>query len=504
QTIRMELSGASLSFVLLISVYVIIVSLLSRKLLASCKKRRPPGPWSLPLIGNLHQILTTKLPVVLRDLAEKHGPVMYLRLGQIDAVVVSSPAAAQEVLRDKDLTFASRPSILVTEITLYGNLDVAFAPYGAYWRTLRKICTVELLSDRKVRQFSPERDSETMSLVRNVGEAGRGGKPFNLGRLLVACSYSVTSKTAFGDKCSSELQQQFVSAMDAGLKLSAGLCVGDVFPSLWFVDVLTGLRGRLWRARRQQEKVLDNIISQSEMRPGDHLLSVLLRIRDEGELDFPMELDNIKAIIMDMFTAGTETTSSAAEWVMSELMRNPEVMTMAQDEVRRTFNDKSPQDHDGHVAELHYTKMVIMESMRLNPVVPLLLPRVCRETCDVGGFEVTKGTRVMVNTWALGRNPEHWHEPEEFRPERFKNGAATYKGSRFDYLPFGSGRRNCPGDNYGVAVLELIVARLLYYFDWSLPAGVKPSELDMEMIATVSSRRKNQLHIVATPYEPAI
>ncbi|KAF7013144.1 hypothetical protein CFC21_027262 [Triticum aestivum] len=499
----MELSGATLVLISLISV-VILVSLISRKLAPSSMKRQPPGPWCLPVIGNLHQILTSKLPVVLRDLAKKHGPVMYLRLGQVDAIVISSRWAAEEVLREKDLSMASRPTLMISEIMLYRNLDIAFAPYGAYWRTLQKICTVELLSERKVRQFSPVRDNETMSLVRNVRDAMQPDKPLNLAKLLISCSNSITGKTSFGEMCSSELQEQFLTAMDVGLKLSAGLCVGDLFPSLWFVDVVTGLRGQLWSARRQLDKVLDKIISQSEMRRGDHLPSVLLRIRDEGGLDLPMGLDNVKAIIMDMFTAGTETTSSASEWVMSELMRNPDVMTKAQAEVRRTFDNKSPQDHEGHVAELHYTKMVIKESMRLNPVVPLLVPRVCRETCDIGGFEVMEGTRVMVNTWALGRNPEYWHEPEEFRPERFEDGTATYKGSRLDYLPFGSGRRNCPGDTFGMAVLELMVARLLYYFDWSLPVGVKPSELDMEMEVAATSKRKNQLHLVATPYKACV
>ncbi|XP_020188274.1 cytochrome P450 99A2 [Aegilops tauschii subsp. strangulata] len=500
----MELTGATLFIVSLASV-VILASFLSRKLAPSSKSRRPPGPRRLPLIGNLHQIVGAQPPVVLRDLAKKHGPVMYLRLGQVDTVVVSSRSAAEELLREKDLSFASRPNLLVAEISFYGNIDIAMTPYSAYWRTLRKICTVELLSERKVRQFSPVRDSETMSLVRNVREyaAASGGNPFNLGSLLISCSNSVTGKAVFGEKCSPELQEQFLSAMDVVLKLSGALCIGDLFPSLWFVDVLTGLRGRVWRARRQQDKALDKMISQSEskMRRGDHLLGVLLRIKDEGELDFPMEMDNVKAIIMDMFTAGTETTSSAAEWAMSELMRNPEVMAKAQAEVRRTFDDKNPQDHEEHIAELHYTKMVIKEAMRLYPVVPMLIPHVCRETCDLGGFEVTKGTRVMVNTWAFGRNPEYWHEPEEFKPERFEDGTATYKGSRFDYLPFGSGRRNCPGDNFGLAVLHLMVARLLYYFDWSLPAGVKPSELDMEMRVGMTLRRKNQLHLVATPYK---
>ena len=106
-----------------------------------------------------------------------------------------------------------------------------------------------------------------------------------------------------------------------------------------------------------------------------------------------------------MFTAGTETTSSAAEWIMSELMKNPDVMAKAQAEVRRVFNNVSPQDHEAKMDELHYIKMVIKEGMRLNPVVPLLLPRLCRETCEVGGFQVMKGTRVMINAWAMARSP---------------------------------------------------------------------------------------------------
>ena len=206
--------------------------------------------------------------------------------------------------------------------------------------------------------------------------------------------------------------------------------------------------------------------------------------------------------IQDLFTAGTETTSSTAEWIMSELMKNPAAMAKAQAEVRRTFDNKSPQDHEGQMDKLSYTKMVIKEGLRLHPPVPLLLPRVCRETCDVGGYEVAAGSRVMVNAWAIGRSPEHWRDaPEEFRPERFRDSVADYNGTQYEYLPFGSGRRMCPGGNFGLAALDLIVARLLYYFDWSLPAGVRPDELDMDMIVTATSRRRNQLHLVPSLYK---
>ncbi|XP_044969120.1 cytochrome P450 99A2-like [Hordeum vulgare subsp. vulgare] len=497
----MEQSAATLMLLTLASL-VVLASVLSRK---PKNHRRPPGPWRLPLIGSLHHVLTSQPQVALRDLAKKHGPVMYLRFGQMDTVVVSSPAAAQEVLRDKDLSFASRPNILVSEIFCYGGRNVILAPYGPYWRMTRKLCTVELLSERKVRQFAPFRDSETMSLVENIRAAGQGGASLNLGKLLISCTNTITAKATFGQVCDEELQDRFMAVTGLAIKASGGSSVGDLVPSLWFVDALTGLRGRLWRARRQLDAILDKIIADErrEGRRGDHLLGVLLRIKDEGNLEFPIDMTNIKAIILDMFTAGTETTSAVAEWVMAELIRNPKVMAKAQAEVRRTLDTKNPIDHEEYIDDLHYTKMVIKETMRLNPVVPLLVPHLCQETCDVGGFEVKEGTRVLVNAWAMARSPEYWENAEEFMPERFEDGTATYKGSRFEYLPFGTGRRKCPGDTFGLATLELAVTRLLYYFDWSLPAGTRVDELDMETSVGIATRRKNQLHLVATPYKCA-
>uniref|UniRef100_R7WBG7 Cytochrome P450 99A2 n=1 Tax=Aegilops tauschii TaxID=37682 RepID=R7WBG7_AEGTA len=433
----MELTAGAPLFLSLVSP-TDLLSLLGRQSTAA----RPPGPWSLPFIGSLHHLLTPLPHVALRDLAKKHGPVMYLRLGQVDAVVISSPAAAQEVLRDKDINFASRPSILASQICLYGNLDVAFAPYGAYWRTMRRLCTTELLSARKVI-----------------------------------------------------------------LRSSGGLCVGDLFPSLSFVAVVSGMKRRLWRARRQLDTVLDKIIAECEARleenkTGDDedLLRVLLRIRDEGQLEVPMGTTNIKAVIADMFAGGTETTASTTEWVMSELIRNRGAMAKAQKEVRCAFNHKNPEDHEAHMEELCYTKMVVKEAMRLHPVVPLLLPRVCRETCDVHGHRVEEGTRVFVNAWAMARSPEYWEDAEEFRPERFEDNAADYKGTQLEYLPFGSGRRMCPGNIFALALVELVVARLLYYFDWSLPAGMRPDELDMDTVVGLTAKRSNHLLLVASPY----
>jgi cytochrome P450 len=308
-----QISGTSALTVLLflVPLLLILLSSLTLRSNSSSKKRRPPGPWSFPLVGSIHHMATSQPQAALRDLAARHGPVMLLRLGQVDTVVVSSPAAAQEVLQRNDLSFASRPSLVSSEIFCYGNLDLAFAPYGDYWRELRKLCVVELLSARKVRQLAPVRDGETMSLVAQIRAAANAGDKeaaVNLGGMLVSCTNSITGLATFGDGCSAERKEQFLSAVAVALSHSLGFCVSDLFPSLGFVDVLTGTRRRLWRAHRQLDELFDKIIDECEARwkrkdesaaAGDNnLLSIMLRVRDNHELAFPFGNANIKAIIV--------------------------------------------------------------------------------------------------------------------------------------------------------------------------------------------------------------
>jgi cytochrome P450 len=311
----MEISGLALVFLFLFSLLILVSSFRQRSR-ANSKKRRPPGPWAIPFVGSIHHMITSQPQAALRDLAEKHGPVMYLQLGQIDTVVVSSPDAAQEVLQTNDVTFASRPALIAPAIICYGSLDLAFSPYGDYWRALRKLCVLKLLSTSKVRQLAPIRDNETMSLVTEIhaAAAAAGGKAdVNIGKMLVSCTNTITGLATFGDVCSQERKEQFHAAVAVVLSHSFGFCLSDVFPSLRFVDVITGMRRRMWRAHRQLDELFDKIIEECEVRRKerivenggedaaageDNLLSIMLRVRDQEELEFPFKNANIKAIIM--------------------------------------------------------------------------------------------------------------------------------------------------------------------------------------------------------------
>ena len=179
---------------------------------------------------------------------------------------------------------------------------------------------------------------------------------------------------------------------------------------------------------------------------------------------------------------------------MTELMRYPATMAKAQAEVREAFKGKTRITEDDLAgAELIYLKLVIKEALRMHCPLPLLLPRQCRETCQVMGYDIPKGTSVFINVWAICRDAKYWEDAEEFKPERFEDTNLDYKGTCYEYLPFGSGRRMCPGANLGVANMELALASLLYHFDWKLPSGEEPKDVDVWEAAGLVGKKNTGL-----------
>ncbi|XVE50376.1 hypothetical protein DITRI_Ditri01bG0157800 [Diplodiscus trichospermus] len=463
-----------------------------------------PGPWKLPLIGNLHQLAVSGLPHrTLRDLARKHGPIMHLQLGEISTVVVSSPDIAKEIMKTHDIIFAYRPPLVVPRTNTYNYTNIGFAPYGNYWKQLRKICLSELLSAARVRSFQSIREDEVLNLIETI--QANDGLPVNLSEKVSSVTYTVTARAAFGKKCKD--QEAFISAISELSKLHSGFFIGEFFPSVGFLYLVSGLKHKAEKIHQELDRILTDIMNDhSESRERakgrndevkEDLVDVLTRLQENGE--FPLTDSNIKAIILDVFSGGSETSSTTVEWAMSEMIKNPRVMREAQTEVRRVFEGKGSVNETG-IRELKYLKLVIKETLRLHPIVPLLLPRECSKNCEVSGFEIPSKTRVIVNAWAIGRDPNHWPEAEKFYPERFLNSSIDFMGTNFEFIPFGAGRRICPGILFALPNVELPLAQLLFHFDWKLPNGMKQEDLDMTEVFGLAVRRKNELLLVPTPY----
>ncbi|XP_058788018.1 cytochrome P450 71D9-like [Vicia villosa] len=468
----------------------------------------PRGPRKLPIIGNIHNLLSSHPHRKLRDLANKYGPVMHLQLGEISTIVISSPEFAKEVMKTHDINFATRPRLLATDIMAYNSTNIAFAPYGNYWRQLRKICTLELLSLKRVNSYQPIREDVLSNLVKWI--ASQNGSPINLTEAVISSIYTIVSRSAFGIKCKG--QEKFIAVVKESIKVAAGFDLGDLFPSAKWLQHITGLRPKLERFHRQTDEVLENIINEhkearyakakdDEGEVEEDLVDVLLKYEDGSDMDFSLTKNNIKAIIQDMFGAGGETSASAIDWAMAEMIRDPRIMKKAQDEVREVFKTKGRVD-ENHINELNYLKSVVKETLRLHPPVPLLLPRECGQTCQINGYHIPSKSKVIVNAWAIARDPNYWTEPERFYPERFIDSAIDNKGSNFEYIPFGAGRRICPGITFGLRNIELALAMLLYHFDWKLPSGTKSEELDMTEQFGVTVRRKDDLLVLPFVYHP--
>ncbi|KAJ1696593.1 hypothetical protein LUZ63_005105 [Rhynchospora breviuscula] len=486
-------------------IFSVIVPLLSTFLLkhrtASKYLRLPPGPSPLPIIGNLHCLIGSPLHHAIRDLSQQYGPLLLLQLGETPTVIASSIEATREILKIHDINFASRPISPTVRILSGGGKGIAFTTYGEHWRHVRKICAVELFSNKRVQSLRSIREEEVNNLTQSISISASSGELINLQKVLTTLANDITVKTIIGSKCKDA--DVFLKELDKMLELASGFSLVDLYPSSRLLRLISTGLDEAKRCHERLHRFLDGIIEQKREREatlGDGIsedfLSVLLRIHDKDTEQISLDINSVKTIISDLFSGGSETAATTVEWAMAELMRNPKVMKEAQSEVRELLRGCTSVT-DSDLVKLNYLHLVIKEILRLHPPAPLLLPRQCRETCRVLGYDIPKGATVLVNVWAIGRDPKYWKDSEEFRPERFINSNIDFKGTDFEFLPFGSGRRMCPGMSLGIANVELALASLLYHFNWKLPNDITPEEVDMSETLGITARRKAPLWLHA-------
>ncbi|XP_020252854.1 cytochrome P450 71A1-like [Asparagus officinalis] len=468
------------------------------------KCRSPPGPPPLPVIGNLHQ-LSLLLHQSLYRLSKIHGPIFKLSLGRVPVLVISSPSLAKQVLKTHDLAFCSRASTVSFKEYTYDGCDVAGAPYGDSWRNIRKIFVLNLLSSKKLTSFRPVQEEEIEGMISSIRTRSDTNATVNITEFVVRLANNITFRVAFGYRSEGEYgeKSRFQRLLESGNDTVASFYVGDYFPGLGWLDKMTGKLGKMKRNARDLDEFYQEVID-AHMKDGrkedgkEDIVDVLLRLREEGQLT----MDHIKGALMNIFVGGTDTSSASIAWAMAELARKPNVMKKAQEEVRKAASKKGRVE-ENDLAQLQYIKCVVNETLRLHPPLPLLVPRETIQHCEINGYDVSAKTRVLVNAWAIGRDEDAWENPEEFNPDRFVGSSVDYRGQDFQFIPFGAGRRICPGIQFGVETVELALANLLYAFNWELPPGVERENIDMHEAPGLVTRRATDLRLVATNYEEA-
>ncbi|KAK9062436.1 hypothetical protein SSX86_019622 [Deinandra increscens subsp. villosa] len=470
-------------------------------------KRLPPGPTPWPLVGNLPHLGATPHHS-LAALAVKHGPLMHLRLGLVDVVVAASASVAAQFLKSHDSNFASRPPNSGAKHIAYNYHDLVFAPYGPRWRMLRKICAVHLFSAKALDDFRHVRQEEVGILVRDL--VGSSSTTVKLGQLLNVCTTNALARVMLGRRVfggATKAADEFKDMVVELMVLAGEFNIGDFIPALDWLD-LQGVTKKMKKLHARFDVFLDTILQQHKSSSAGvssqpDLLSTLIALKDDADGQGGKLSDiEIKALLQDLFVAGTDTSSSTVEWAMAELIRHPQLLKQAQEEVDTVVGrDRLVTESD--LSQLTFLQAIVKETFRLHPSTPLSLPRISSESCEVDGYYIPKGSTLLVNVWAIARDPKMWTDPLKFQPTRFLPGGekpnVDVRGNDFEVIPFGAGRRICVGMSLGLRMVQLLIATLVQTFDWELANGLDAEKLNMDEAYGLTLQRAEPLMVRPNP-----
>ncbi|XP_034901464.1 dimethylnonatriene synthase [Populus alba] len=477
----------------------------------------PSGAW--PLFGHLPS-LVGKDPAckTLGAIADKYGPIYSLKFGIHRTLVVSSWETVKDCLNTNDRVLATRAGIAAGKHMFYDNAAFALAPYGQYWRDVRKLATLQLLSNQRLEMLKHVRVSEVDTFIKGLHSfyAGNVGSPakVNISKLLESLTFNINLRTIVGKRyCSSTYDKEnsepwrYKKAIKKALYLSGIFVMSDAIPFLEWLDY----QGHV-SAMKKTAKELDAVIR--------NWLEEHLKKKKDGELGSDRESDFmdlmisnlaegpdkisgysrdvvIKATALILTLTGAGSTATTLVWTLSLLLNNPTVLKAAQEELdEQVGRERWVEESD--IQNLKYLQAIVKETLRLYPPGPLTGIREAMEDCSIGGYDVPKGTRLVVNIWKLHRDPRVWKNPSEFKPDRFLTTHADldFRGQNMEFIPFSSGRRSCPAINLGLIVVHLTLARILQGFDLTTVAGLP---VDMIEGPGIALPKETPLEVVIKP-----
>ncbi|TMX00054.1 hypothetical protein EJD97_001472 [Solanum chilense] len=441
----------------------------------------PPGPRPVPIFGNWLQVGNDLNHRLLATMAQTYGPIFLLKLGSKNLVVISNPELANQVLHTQGVEFGSRPRNVVFDIFTGNGQDMVFTIYGEHWRKMRRIMTVPFFTNKVVHQYSDMWENEMDLVVDDLKKLKNEG--IVIRRRLQLMLYNIMYRMMFDDKFESLDDPLFIEATKfnserSRLAQSFDYNYGDFIPLL-----RPFLRGYLNKCKDLQTRRLaffNNYFVEKRRKlmaeNGEkHKISCAIDHIIDAQMKGEISEENVLYIVENINVAAIETTLWSMEWAIAELVNHPNVQQKIRDEISTVLKGKSVTESNLH--ELPYLQATINETLRLHTPIPLLVPHMNLDEAKLGDYTIPKETKVVVNAWWLANNPAWWKNPNEFRPERFieEDGGteAAVAGGKVDfrYLPFGMGRRSCPGIILALPILGLVIAKLVSNFEMQAPSG---------------------------------
>lgn len=394
-------------------------------------------------------------------------------------VIVSSSSAAQECFTKNDIVLANRPRLLVSKHLGYNNTTIGTAQYGDHWRNLRRIGAIEIFSTSRLNAFLNIRKDEVKHLQLKLSQNALDDfakvelKSMFLDLTFNVIMRMVAGKRYYGEDGSVDKEEarQFREIMEEIFANAGAGNPADFLPILNWVGSVHGFEKKVMKLARKTDAFLQGLIDEhrSKGRNGCTMIDHLLSLQESQPENYSDQ--TIKGLILIMLLAGTDTSAVTLEWAMSNLLNHPAVLQRARAELdAQVGQERLVEEHD--ISKLPYLQSIISETLRLYPAAPMLLPHFSSDDCTIGGFDVPRGTMVLINAWAIHRDPKLWDDPESFIPERFRSG----EDLSHQLMPFGLGRRSCPGSGLAQRTVGLTLGSLIQCFDW---VRVSEKEIDM-------------------------
>ncbi|XP_060203521.1 probable (S)-N-methylcoclaurine 3'-hydroxylase isozyme 2 [Lycium barbarum] len=480
------------SYLILIPLFLLILKQLIPKSL-----NLPPGPRPWPVLGNILQI-GKKPHISMAKFAKIHGPLISVRLGTQLVVVASSPDSATEVLKTQDRLLSARsvPKVATHELSIVDQHSIVFSSdLSNHWKFLRAFCRTHLFSSKAVESQVALREKKVSEMIESL--RSRKGDTVKISEFLFGTVLNTLGNLFFSkDLCDLDCEGNtsgIKHVIRKFVELGAMPNISDFYPIFDALDI-QGLRKQtkiyenqlinIWSDFVKEKKQAINRGSSSKIQD---FLDVMI---DSGFSEL-----KINMLLAELIAAGSDTTTSTVEWAMAELLRNKDAMDKLQAELRSKIgaNDIIT---ESSISELPYLAACVKETLRIHPPTPFLIPRRAPETCRIMNYTIPKNSRLLVNVWAIGRDSKTWEDPLSFRPERFLDSNVDFRGQDFEFIPFGAGRRICPGLPFARQIVHLILASLAHYFEWSLPNGEDPMQLNMEEKFGVTLQKEKPLLVV--------
>ncbi|XP_011013817.1 PREDICTED: geraniol 8-hydroxylase-like [Populus euphratica] len=457
----------------------------------------PPGPRQLPIIGNI-LALGDKPHRTLANLSQTYGPLMTLKLGRITTIVISSPNIAKEALQKHDQALSSRT--VPDALRVHHKNSMIWLPASTHWKFLKKLTATQMFTSQRLDASRALRGKKVQELLEYVHEKCSNGHAVDVGRSVFTTVLNLISNTFFSldvTTYNSDLSQEFSDLVVGVMEQIGKPNIADYFPILRLVDP-QGIRRKTSNYLKRLTKIFDSIInertrlrSSSVASKASHdVLDALLILAKENNTE--LSSTDIQILLLDFFNAGTDTTSSTEEWAMTELLLKPDKMVRAKNELQEIEGPVQESD----ISKCPYLQAIVKETFRLHPPAPFLLPRKAVSEVEMQGFTVPKNAQILINIWAIGRDPAIWPDPNSFKPERFLECQADVKGRDFELIPFGAGRRICPGLPLAHKMVHLTLASLIHSFDWKIADDLTPEDIDMSQTFGLTLHKREPLRAI--------